>query len=211
MTRESLLLLGAWGLWCVLHSLLITHATARFLRARLGNGFRFHRLGYVLFSALTLVPLAHYSAQLDRVVVLPWEGSYRLLSLAALLVAAGLFLAGGRRYDPGLFLGFRQALSGKDNRSLSASNRLDTSGILAAIRHPWYTATFLVLWFRPLTRLSILVNLVLSAYLVAGTLLEERKLVEEFGDHYRAYQARVSMFVPWKWLASLLQGRRGRL
>jgi protein-S-isoprenylcysteine O-methyltransferase Ste14 len=40
---------------------------------------------------------------------------------------------------------------------------------------------------------------VLSAYLVIGTLLEERKLVLEFGDKYREYQRQVSMFIPLKW------------
>jgi beta-lactamase class D len=44
------------------------------------------------------------------------------------------------------------------------------------------------------------VNLVLSAYLVIGTLLEERKLMLEFGKEYRDYQGRVSMFLPIKWL-----------
>jgi len=39
-----------------------------------------------------------------------------------------------------------------------------------------------------------------------GTLLEERKLVHEFGDAYRAHQERVSMFVPLKWLRSWVVG-----
>jgi protein-S-isoprenylcysteine O-methyltransferase Ste14 len=43
---------------------------------------------------------------------------------------------------------------------------------------------------------------VLTLYIVVGTLLEERKLVHEFGDTYRSYQARVSMFVPLKWIRS---------
>jgi hypothetical protein len=43
---------------------------------------------------------------------------------------------------------------------------------------------------------------VLSAYLVVGTLLEERKLVIEFGEESRRYQSRVSMFIPVKWLTA---------
>jgi protein-S-isoprenylcysteine O-methyltransferase Ste14 len=43
-------------------------------------------------------------------------------------------------------------------------------------------------------------NCVLTVYIVVGTLLEERKLVHEFGDAYRNYQRRVSMFVPLKWI-----------
>lgn len=43
-------------------------------------------------------------------------------------------------------------------------------------------------------------NGVLTVYIVVGTLLEERKLVHEFGDAYRNYQSRVSMFLPLKWI-----------
>jgi hypothetical protein len=39
---------------------------------------------------------------------------------------------------------------------------------------------------------------------VIGTFLEERKLVREFGDRYRKYQAEVSMFIPLKWLQTKL-------
>jgi hypothetical protein len=33
---------------------------------------------------------------------------------------------------------------------------------------------------------------------VVGILLEERDLVEMFGDDYRRYRQRVSMLVPWR-------------
>ncbi|MDP3480639.1 MAG: hypothetical protein Q8R88_12775 [Desulfoprunum sp.] len=39
----------------------------------------------------------------------------------------------------------------------------------------------------------------LSAYLIIGTILEERKLVVEYGDIYRTYQRQVPMLLPWKW------------
>jgi protein-S-isoprenylcysteine O-methyltransferase Ste14 len=39
---------------------------------------------------------------------------------------------------------------------------------------------------------------------VIGTLLEERKLVLEFGDKYKEYQRQVSMFIPLKWLREKL-------
>jgi len=42
-----------------------------------------------------------------------------------------------------------------------------------------------------------------------GSVLEERKLVREFGEEYRAYQRQVPMLVPWKWLLSRVR-RKGR-
>lgn len=73
---------------------------------------------------------------------------------------------------------------------------IDTTGILGITRHPWYVAVFLLLWASDLNLGILLVNAVLSGYLVIGTLLEERKLVLEFGDKYREYQQKVSMFFP---------------
>jgi protein-S-isoprenylcysteine O-methyltransferase Ste14 len=50
---------------------------------------------------------------------------------------------------------------------------------------------------------------ILSAYLLIGTLLEERKLVLEFGEKYKAYQRQVSMLIPLKWLRSRGKGSMG--
>ena len=43
---------------------------------------------------------------------------------------------------------------------------------------------------------------------VVGTLLEERKLVSEFGRQYTDYQQRVSMLLPVKWARQALLRRR---
>jgi protein-S-isoprenylcysteine O-methyltransferase Ste14 len=38
---------------------------------------------------------------------------------------------------------------------------------------------------------------------VVGAFLEERKLVRIFGEEYRDYQQKVSMFIPVKWLGGV--------
>ncbi len=38
----------------------------------------------------------------------------------------------------------------------------------------------------------------MTGYILVGILLEERDLVELFGDDYRRYRDRVSMLVPWR-------------
>jgi protein-S-isoprenylcysteine O-methyltransferase Ste14 len=207
MRSVSLVLLGAWGLWCTLHSLLIANFAISFFRKVLGRGFRFYRLAYVVFSLGTLVPLIHFGSTLDQTLVLSWTGFGRLVPAVGLITAGILFVMGARHYDPAQFLGFRQIFTGATSRTLSGENHLVMSGILSAIRHPWYTATFLLLWSHNLTLQEIQINTLLSVYLVVGTLLEERKLVEEFGEHYRQYQSRVSMFFPTKWLLSRMSER----
>ena len=58
-----------------------------------------------------------------------------------------------------------------------------------------------LIWAGPLDAPGVLVNVVLTIYLIVGTLLEERKLVVQFGAAYREYQERVSMLFPFKWIA----------
>jgi protein-S-isoprenylcysteine O-methyltransferase Ste14 len=43
--------------------------------------------------------------------------------------------------------------------------------------------------------------------LIIGAFLEEKKLVREFGEGYRAYQARVSMFLPYQWVKLKIKER----
>jgi len=79
------------------------------------------------------------------------------------------------------------------------------SGILGVIRHPWYTAAIIIIWMRNIDISTLIVNIILTLYLVVGTFLEERKLLLEFGEKYRYYQENVSMLFPLNWLKSKLR------
>jgi len=53
---------------------------------------------------------------------------------------------------------------------------------------------------------TILINMVISVYFMIGAVLEERKLVIEFGEEYREYQRTVSMLFPWRLLKVRIEG-----
>jgi protein-S-isoprenylcysteine O-methyltransferase Ste14 len=56
-------------------------------------------------------------------------------------------------------------------------------------------------WSCPsLTADRLLFNILWTAWVVMGTILEERDLVDDFGDSYRDYQANVPMLVPHRLL-----------
>jgi protein-S-isoprenylcysteine O-methyltransferase Ste14 len=115
-------------------------------------------------------------------------------------MAVALIISGARHYSMSQFLGLRQIQTRLSANSLSESGDLDAGGVLGLVRHPWYVAVFILLWTSNLNVGAVTINIVLSAYLVIGTLLEERKLVLEFGEKYREYQRNVSMFIPLKFL-----------
>ena len=65
-------------------------------------------------------------------------------------------------------------------------------GPFALVRHPIYLGWFLIVFAAPKMTMSRLVFAAISSlYLIVAIPLEERSLVEGFGDRYRAYQERV--------------------
>ena len=67
------------------------------------------------------------------------------------------------------------------------------------VRHPLYFFILVLIWCCPdVTMDRLLFNVLFTAWIALGTLLEERDLVTEFGETYHNYQSKVPMLVPWK-------------
>ncbi len=201
-----------WIVWCAIHSGMISLTFKEYLKNRFGSYYKFFRLFYNLVSLITLIPLILYSQSLKGPVLFRWEGYMAFVQFFLLAIAITLFIAGGLKYDMLQFFGFRQIKSGKSHSSLSESGEIDTSGILSFTRHPWYLAAIIFIWvdYREMYISTLIVNILLTIYLVIGTVLEERKLILELGDSYRDYIDRVSMLFPTKWIFfKLLMANKG--
>ena len=183
-------------LWCVGHSVPITHAARNRVRELFPRYHALDRILYVIYSTATLALLFAWLRTLPEQTLWDWPGIWRWLRWAGIFEAALLFWLGLRSYNGRTFLGLtqlREFAAGKEPQAPV----FKATGILAVIRHPWYTGSLLFLTFcLPITDVNLVWRLVMVAYVLVGTELEERKLLAEWGEAYATYRQEVPRFFP---------------
>jgi protein-S-isoprenylcysteine O-methyltransferase Ste14 len=193
------LILGYTVFYGVVHSWLASQRMKDWARRTFGRSSeRWYRLVYNLLAGLALLPLLPMLVWLpDRTLYLlpmPWLW----LALLGQLVAALGILYGLWQTNIWHFLGLCQ-LFGWDVTRQDCQPPLVVRGLYRWVRHPLYFLGLVLIWLTPqmtVNRLALFA--VFSVYLYVGTLFEERRLLAEFGDAYRAYQRQVPRLIPWR-------------
>lgn len=155
------------------------------------------RSTYVLLSSLALILVFWQWRPIPAIV---WEISAPTLATALL----GLSLLGWAIVFLSTFLinhfelfGLRQVilnLTGRDG----GETKFRTPLLYKMVRHPLYLGFIIAFWATPvMTAGHLLFAMVTTGYILVGIALEERDLIEHFGDEYRRYRERVSMLVPF--------------
>jgi methanethiol S-methyltransferase len=200
-----ILLCILWICWCSLHSVLIDSFIVGLIKKYAPGLTRYYRLLYNGLSLVTLVPLIILTKLAEGQVVFSWEGYVIYARILLITVAFLLFKGGAKQYDLVYFLGLKQLKTGEEHLLLSDTDDFTEKGVFGITRHPWYLGSILLIWsILPRYPLPVFLAVcILSIYLVVGTMLEERKIVAQYGDRYRCYRKRVSMLFPWKWLIRL--------
>jgi methanethiol S-methyltransferase len=156
------------------------------------------RSTYVLLASLALVLLFWQWRPIPTVV---WQIDNAQIAMAV----TGLSLVGWLIVLTSTFLinhfelfGLHQVANNLAGRPMPAL-RFRTPLYYQFVRHPIYLGFIIAFWAAPtMTVGHLLFAAVTTAYIVIGILLEERDLVDLFGDDYRRYKDRVSMLVPWR-------------
>jgi len=162
----------------------------------LKNCYAFYRLFYVALSLVLLIPLLEYSAHIDNQPLITYPEPLNIVR--QILVYGSLIMFGWAfffNYDSLSFFGIRQIINFR--KKGNASDKIKKSGLLGVIRHPMYLALIIFLWCRIFSMTDLIVNALLTIYVIIGTYLEEKKLVLEFGNSYIKYRQEVPMLIPF--------------
>ncbi len=157
------------------------------------------RSTYVLFASLALALLFWQWRPIPTIV---WQVADSQIAMVVL----GLSFAGWLLVLFSTFLINHFELFGLHQVAMNFSGRtasephFRTPVIYKVVRHPIYLGFIVAFWAAPvMTAGHLLFAAVTTAYIFVGVFLEERDLLELFGDEYGRYRQRVAMLLPFGW------------
>jgi methanethiol S-methyltransferase len=177
----------------IFHSLLASTTVKQWTRQLAGmSADRLYRLGFNVVAFISFLPVIWVFGMWPGGEVYAWTGAWKLVPLTLQPVLLVLFMVAAMQTQPMTFIGLRQLLGGKD------AGGLRTTGIYSVVRHPLYTLGLGILWLFPVMTAGFLgLACGITVYILIGSTLEERRLVNEFGAEYIQYKKRVKKLIPY--------------
>jgi protein-S-isoprenylcysteine O-methyltransferase Ste14 len=155
------------------------------------------RSTYVLFASLTLILLFWQWRPMPATIWHIEEPEMAMTVMAVSFVGWLIVLSSTFLINHFELFGLHQVASNLTGSEAPAP-RFRTPLFYKFVRHPIYLGFIVAFWAAAtMTVGHLLFAAVTTAYIMVGILLEERDLVDIFGDDYRRYRDRVSMLVPW--------------
>lgn len=151
---------------------------------------------YVLLSTLCLVVLYAFWQPIEGTV---WSVTNPIASNAITAVYFGgwaMLLYATALIDHFDLFGLRQSWLAFRGRAYT-NHPFGTPGLYGKIRHPLYVAWAVIFWATPeMSAGHLLFAVVTTAYMALAVLVEERDLLNHFGDVYARYMDSTPRYVP---------------
>ena len=191
VTASALYLL----IFALLHSYMSADQFKNRMESAMGGLYRYYRLGYNLFNIVLILGFLLVFLPQDQILITwekPWSiGAMILQILGLAMVFWILFFT----FDFAEFAGLKQAFGPDKAESLPP---LKSDGPYRICRHPLYLGTLLfVIAFPQLTVIGIVFSLFVFVYGWLGSIPEERKLVDRYGEDYEIYRKRTKKLIPF--------------
>lgn len=175
--------------YAILHSLLAMDRVKALLHSIISP--RYYRLLYSTLSTILLIPLYYLPWPHGALYHIPAPWAWVLHAIQIMSFIGFWWTI--RHTDTAAFLGWAY-LKG----SCKANTQLITSGPYRLCRHPLYFFGTLIFVAHPhMSHALALITLWLLLYFWIGSYIEERRLVQQFGDPYLQYQATTPRLIPF--------------
>jgi len=184
---DSIDFIARFLFFALVHSLLAMPLVKEKMRRLIGGSLPWYRLTYNLL-ALAMFGWVMLAWQSTRVLYLV-PGVWSLLMQGLQLILLFAMLLCLRQTGLRKFLG--------TTREDDEQEVLCTSGCHAVVRHPLYLLSLAFFLLNPvMTTRWLTLSALGTVYLLLGARLEERRLLEQFGEAYAQYQQRVPFLFP---------------
>jgi protein-S-isoprenylcysteine O-methyltransferase Ste14 len=189
---NHIILVVLWLLFGVLHSVLAAEWFKRLMQRRLGGGYKYYNFAYSVFAMLTLIGILVFQFNMPSRLLYVAPGWVKLLLWLPVLAGLLIMLVVIKKYFfslSGISVFYKH----------QPPVALELGGLNRYVRHPLYFGTLLFVWALffvfPFLN-SLLACSVKTLYTVLGAMLEEKKLIKQFGKQYVLYKEQVPMLVP---------------
>lgn len=178
------------------HSTMIRSSFRRWLAKSIGKDY--HGAVFTIASGVVLLMLVVFWQKSVHLLTSP-QGILRWLLHTVFFLSIVGFHWGTRAlgsFDP---FGLSPILNSIRGKEPPPPMPFTVRGPYRWVRHPLYFFCLLMIWSCADLSLDRLIHNVLwTAWIVVGSVLEERDLVASFGEEYSNYKREVPMLIPWR-------------